>query len=234
MAFVSLFLAFLFIAVLILGFMFFVGAVLLIIGIVRRKNPKNQGKKSPIVCIVLGVMFLLPPVGTGVIVTGTLVKELIVSHRNYEIVTDEWRAHFVSNEKAMEDVTKQMIKAVNDNDRETIEKLFTKTARERQGFERELDEFLEKCPDLSGSDLDYATRSVKYERDDKNTESQRYGHHALRTVKDGETYYFYAYFCLENDDPDEVGLLFFCVQNEKGADKRIDFTNRSLACEIEK
>ena len=202
MAFASMFLVFLGFVVILLGGMFFLGLLLLIIGIVRRKNPKNAGKKSPIVAIVLGVLLLMPPVGTGLFIGGVIVKDFIVSHRDYEVVTDEWRAHYVVPGEAVRDVTEGLLEAAEDNDKELIAKLFTKSARESLGFERTY----------------------------HNTKENQYYSETLSVMIDGEEYYVYAYFCLKNEDPDEIGLIFFCLQNEKGYQERFDFSNQTIAC----
>lgn len=233
MAFVSMFLAFLFIALIILGGMFFLGLILLIIGIIRRKNPKNQGKKSPIVSIVLGILLLLPPVGTGVFVAGVIIKDYVVSHRDYEVVTDEWRAHYVVPSKAVNDVTAQLLEAVNDNDRELMEKLFAKSARESLGFERQLDSFIENCPKGKAEISDEnVVKGVNYDRAYKDTTESRYDNESIKVEIGGEDYYVYAYFCNKNEDSDEVGLIFFCLQNEKGYEEHFDFSGQTIACLI--
>ena len=231
MAFASMFLVFLGFVVIVLGGMFFLGLLLLIIGIVRRKNPKNAGKKSPIVAIVLGVLLLMPPVGTGMLIGGVIVKDFIVSHRDYEVVTDEWRAHYVVPGEAVRDVTEGLLEAAEDNDRELIAKNFTKTARESLGFERQLDSFLESVPKGKAEISSKKTvKGVNYERTYHNTKENQYYSETLAVTIDGEEYYVYAYFCMKNEDPDEIGLIFFCLQNEKGYQERFDFSGQAIAC----
>lgn len=233
MAFISLFLAFLVIALLILGFLFFAGLILLIIGIIRKRDPKNKGKVSPVVCIILGILFLLPPIGSGVLIGGALIKDYVISHRDYEIVTDEWRAHTVSYEKAARDVTGQLLDAAQSGDRELIGKLFAKRARESRRYESELDRFLKALPKGEAKvSSEYVAKGVDYENRYKDTYENRYYNESLKVEIDGEEYFVNVYLCNRNDDPDEVGLIFFCLQNEKGYKQRIDFSGRNIACII--
>ncbi len=68
MAFISMMLIFLVIWGIILGLFFILGTILLVVGISSKCNPTKAGKKSPIVCIVIGALFMLIPIT----ITGTI------------------------------------------------------------------------------------------------------------------------------------------------------------------
>lgn len=233
MAFVSMILAFLLIALLILGFMFFVGLILLIIGIVRKKSPKNQGKISPIICIVLGVLFMLPPVGTGMLVGGVMIKEALTPDKEYEIVTDEWREEYVSSEKAAKDVLAQLLEAADEGDTELIEKLFVKSESSKDKFKALEEDFLKNYPKgLAKAEVDKMGSSEGAQYRDGNAVKTCSA--SVRLTLDGEAYFIDMQFCFENDkDKDEVGLTSFILENlEASALDDVYNEGDALVCSI--
>ena len=94
MAFVSMVIVFLLIAAVILGVLLIAGLSLLIVGIVRKSNKKNIGKKSPVVCIVIGAILLALPVITAVGLGAWGVSSCVSTafkRAKYECVPDRWR-----------------------------------------------------------------------------------------------------------------------------------------------
>ncbi|MDE7233506.1 MAG: hypothetical protein K2N29_00415, partial [Ruminiclostridium sp.] len=53
--------------------LFVIGVVFLIVGIVRKRKPRNAGKKAPAVCIASGAVCLLLSISMIVSLTGSFV-----------------------------------------------------------------------------------------------------------------------------------------------------------------
>ena len=213
MAFASMFIVFLVIVLAVLGFMFIVGLILLITGIVRKKNPKNIGKRSPTISIVLGAVLLVLPVGTGAIAGGCAAREAILRNKDYDIVTDKWRNVLVTDKEAAQSVTEQLLDCAEKGDKETIKKLFSASVSGKDGFDKALDEFIENYPkglsDGERKDLN-VSGSSHYDKDG----AKKYSKARFRISSGGEEYFISLDFCYYNKkNKDEIGLESFTVEN---------------------
>lgn len=220
------------IAAIFLGFLFLVGAILLIVGIVRKRKPQNAGKKSPTACIVSGAVFLLPPVGTAVYLAVSLAVSLFTATFGnlFFHVTDRWRSgQFVGDTRAVSEAIEELLSSAERGDRASFEKMFPTKFREREDFEKTIDAFWESYP--SGLAL--------CEREGGMGGSMRSGYKATASASytcflDGEWYYMGLEICYgDSDAPEEVGVTFFCIENLEAYALDRDYGDHAfLVCEI--
>ena len=140
------------------------------------------------------------------------------------------------------DLSAQLLEAAACGDRERIRTLFAKTARECEGFEEETDHLVKNCPKGDAAFLDsvlkYGFKPIKYDVYKYLSNDGNYYTQKMTAQIDGKNYYIYADVCYRHSDPDEEGLLFFCIQDEKGNAKsykeKSDYSSQTIVCEINK
>lgn len=220
MAFVSMIIVFVLIILLILGILLVAGLIFLGIGLVKRKNPKNKGKKHPIVFIVIGSLLSLPAVASIVyVLLTTLVTNTntAIKRAKYECVPDKWRNEWVQDHRAAQEVLDALLKAADEGDKEAFALNFTPEIQERSDFDKALDLFFESYQE-GFSECDIEVGSVG------GGGSYDYGHNvqdaetSISVVMDGEWYKIRLGFCYENtDNPEKVGVTNFTIRNLEGA-----------------
>ena len=220
MAFASMIIIFTAIILLILGILFVAGLIFLSIGIVKKKSPKNKGKKHPIVFIVIGLLLSLPAVVSIVIVLVTLRitnTKTAIERTQYECVPDKWRNERVQDHQAAQEVLDALLKAADEGDKEAFALNFTPEIQEQSDFDDTLDMFFKSYPE-GFSECDIEVGPVG------GGGSYNYGHNVLNAgtsidvVMDGEWYTIGLSFCYENtDNPEKVGVTNFNIMNLEGA-----------------
>lgn len=237
MAFVSLMLMWLAFFGLIIGFLFLAGMIFLITGLVIRQKPKYSRKKSPIVCIVIGVVFLILPVGMAVLIEINMIVSLFTGSSQslrYGNVTDGWRSgKYIGDTHAREEAIEGLLGFADAGDRDSFEKMFTPRLQEREDFQAAVDDFFRTYPNgLSLCELEGGNGHT--------SGSSNYGESVQKTnayytcFLDGEWYYIGLDLCYRNtESPEEVGVTFFCIENlEANAIDREYGEDEFLACEI--
>lgn len=198
-------------------FLFFLGLILLIVGIVRKRKPQYAGKKSPTVCIVSGTICLLPLIGAAIYLAW------YYGEGSYAHVTDGWRSgRYIAEDRAKEEAIEGLLTAADAGDRDYFEKMFTPKLRERSDFQRLVDAFFESYP----NGLSLCERSEHWGNGINN---------ALFTCfLDGEWYSMKLELCYgRRYTPDDVGVTFFCIENlEAYAIDRDYGEDDFLLCEI--
>lgn len=234
MAFVSMIFVFLVIALIILGILFIAGLILLIVGIVNKRKPKNKGKKYPVVLIVIGALLLILPVGSAVGLIVSVTTSAVstgIKRMDYENVTDKWRNEWTTDNSAAADAIDELLSCADSGDRERFAKTFTPNIQQSEGFEECLDDFFAAYPvGISQCELDGGNVG--------SSGSYNYGHNvqtgstSYTCVLDGEWYRIGLAFCYENtDSPDDVGVTFFSIENLGANAMDIDY-DIPLVCNI--
>ncbi|MBE5926911.1 MAG: DUF5104 domain-containing protein [Lachnospiraceae bacterium] len=207
------------------------GIILLIIGIIRRKNAIKNGKKSSNTCIVLGCVFILIPIfAVGESVLGILALGLQekIKRDSYENCIDEWRNEWVDSNEVREDLIEEFFAAADNNDKEALMKLYSKEIQEKPGFEEDVEEFLLEYPgDLSG--LQFKYKSGHEEGSSDYGVSSDYLN-AKYEVKKGEEYYYINFGCCyeHDEEPDRIGLDYMVINSEKAK-----VLSEELDCELD-
>lgn len=215
MAFISLLAVYLFIFIVILAILAFIGSIFLVIGLVKRKKAAEQGKKYPYVFIVLGILFLAPSVLTvgGVLVTAVVstVQIKIADTIGYENCVDKWKNRWVSDSAAEEAMLEEFIEAAESRDKDALMALYTDEIQNRAELSGQVDEFLAAYPGGFSAD--------DFESDGAHSESgggEAYFDTDYEGVIDGEYYYISFSACHSNDEHEErVGLRYFYIKSEK-------------------
>ena len=246
MAFVSMIMVYLFLAVVFIIGLFILGLILLIVGLVTKKIPKNRGKKAPKVCIVIGSVFMAIPV--------CIVLWFVISwtfggtsdsndKMSYGNVTDTWRTENVLYESsAADEVVSEMLKAADSGDKDAFAHFFTPELLEqyrpnsikgsKYPFEENLDDFFEAYPKgLSECKLEGGSDgSTSPFRED---EPVRKSSASYTCTLNGEWYRIYFTFCFRNtESPDEVGVTFFSIENLQANALHKDYVNCYIVCSI--
>ena len=217
MAFVSLIMVYLFLVVMFLIGIFLVGLILLIVGLVKKKKAKNQGKKSPKVCIVLGSVFMVSPACLALfLVVFSIVKgtSAAIKSNSYENVTDKWRNENISNShSAADEVVAEMLETADSGDSEKFAKFFTPNLQKEDSLKNDLDIFFESYPKgLSECELDGGTHGASGSYDHgSSVQTSSAGYECML----GDEWYSISFtFCFANtNSPDDVGITFFCIEN---------------------
>lgn len=220
MAFVSMVIVFLLIAAVILGVLLIAGLSLLIVGIVRKSNKKNIGKKSPVVCIVTGAVLLALPVitavGLGIWGISSAVGNTF-KRTKYECVPDRWRNERVMDYQAEDEIVDALLTSADSGDREAFGRNFTPELQRKEDFEETVNAFFAVCP-KGFSNCEKSNESSG------GSGSYNAGHNVrtdsvhFNTTLDGNWYYISIEFCYENtDEPDKVGVTDFKILNLEAA-----------------
>lgn len=234
MAFVSMVFVAMAILLVILGILFVIGLTLLIIGIVKKRSPKNKGKKHPVVLIVLGILFLILPVGSAVSLIVSVTTNSIstaVNRMSYENVTDKWRNEWTTDTGAAHDAIEELLSAADSGDRERFAKTFTPNIQRSAGFEGYLDDFFAAYP-VGLSKCDRESRMGGSSGSYDHGHNVQTGSAYYTCTPDGEWYRINMAFCYEStDSPDDVGVTFFSVENLEANALDINY-DRPLVCNI--
>ena len=214
----SMVLVFLFAILLILGFVFLIGLILLIVGIVKRTKPKNQGKKHPTVLIVIGSLLMVPLIGMIVFVAVYPGASDALKQRrmeNYTSVREIWLNESIYGEK---ELTKQaieaMVKASEEGDKESFKANFAEAVRNNSDFDKRVDDFFAAYP--CGFDVSKFVERTTYGGYDRFEGTNRIREFSNRylTTSGGEDFVIMIGYCCENDDhPEKVGITYFTVRN---------------------
>ncbi len=220
MAFVSMMIVLILIAVLILGALLIAGLVLLIVGIVGKSRAKNAGKKSPVVCIVLGAVLLVLPVVTSAVLAVWGISSTVktaINRTEYECVPDRWRNEWCSDSQAEDEIIDALLTSADSGNREAFSRNFTPELQSKEGFDDAVNAFFAAYP----------KGFANCERKDENSGgsgSYNAGHNVktdsvhFNTTIDGNWYYVSIHFCYENtDEPDKVGVTDFKIMNLEAA-----------------
>ena len=194
-----------------------VGLILLIVGIINRKKPANQGKRFPKVFITIGSILLIVPFLT----TSALVISSVVSiFRSYDSLPDRWNNIWISDSMASDDAVKALTNAAGKGDREALAKCFSADVRKDPDFDKMLDEFIQNYPtEISQCELDGSSSGSSASYDYGHVVKTGGGHYECD--HNGERYFFNLYFCHENtDEPDKVGVTWFSVTNIEAQAKK--------------
>lgn len=198
-----------FVLIPLIAVIFLAGIILLIIGIVNKRKPKNAGRKFPTVCISVGGTLLALPALIFVIGVVPGIRKTFF----YDSVPEHWQNAWVGDTQAADEAIKALMEAAGNGDREALAKNFTAEVRNSPSFEAELDSFfgtypaaLSECEPEGGSS--------------GSSGSYNYGHNILTGSAhytcdlDGEKFFINISFCYENtDEPDKVGVESFSVMN---------------------
>ncbi len=238
MAYISMMFVYFVIFALIFGVVFLAGLILLIIGIVRKHKAKNAGKKSPVVCIVIGSVIMgISACAVIVPIASTAIKTVFgegYDGEKFGNPTDKWRSGaYVSDNRAASDAIKCLLTSADRGDRDAFAKLFTPNIQRGAGFEAALDDFFESYPvGLSECELDGG--SVSGDSSFHYGEAVQNGYTYYTCFLGEEWYHIGLNFCYENtSSPDDVGVTFFCIENlEANALDRDYEKDEYLACEI--
>lgn len=237
MAFASM----MFVALMIFGifliFLFLVGMIFMIVGIVNRRKLRYADKESSTAFIFLGVVFLFLPVGTAILVGISIAGSPFSNpseNAGYESVTDKWRSgQYINDTRACEEAIEGLLGFADAGDRDLFEKMFTPKLQESEDFQTTVDAFFRAYPNgLSLCEREggraMTSGSKNYGVIIKNTSTY------YTCFLDGEWYYIGLGFCLKNtESPEEVGVTFFCIENlEANAIDREYGEDEFLACEI--
>lgn len=197
-----------FVLIPLIAVIFLAGIILLIIGIVNKRKPKNAGRKFPTVCISVGGTLLVLP---ALIVAIGIVSS--IGKGTYNSVPEHWKNALVGDRQAADEAIKALMEAAGNGDREALTKNFTAEVRNSPSFDKELDSFLDTYPAaLSECELDGGSSG--------SSGSYNYGHNVLTGSAhytcdlEGKKYFINISFCYENtDEPDKVGVESFSVMN---------------------
>lgn len=222
MAFMSMVLVAAFFIIAILLGIGFIGLIVTIVSVIKRKRtPEGQKKKKA--GLIIGIILLsVPVVPVVAILIYSAVDhiQLEMQRKNYTCLTDEWRNEWVSPEDAREDALKTILKAAEEGDAEEIKKLFPQNAQ-GPALEKQINQFLETYPKgLSELELPelFSKEYSKLSRKgmDSYDEEHYYFSVYFETEMDGERYYVSIEGCNQNDaKPEEVGVVLFTVETEQ-------------------
>ena len=124
----------------ILGIVFLIGLILLIIGIVRKSKKKNEGKKSPVVLIVIGAVLMIPSIACVITIAVYLVKSDLNRtkwEKEADSIVELWQHVSITDEKAAPQALNALLTAADDGDKEAFMKCFAESVREDDEFEDE-------------------------------------------------------------------------------------------------
>ncbi len=217
-----------------------VGIPLLIIGLINLKKQKNQGKKWPKNCAIIGTVLILTPVFLFLLLITLTAGSKIqtgLTRLYCDNVVEKWRFKEVSDVEAENAVIHALLEAADENDVETFKQLFTPYVYNIESFGTNLEAFFESYPEglfecelnggLVDSDISYKNdRSVK-------TASAYY-----TCYLDDEWYSITLDFCYGyTDSPDHIGVTFFSIENLEGfalrsAEEKELSKNEYLICNV--
>lgn len=194
MAILPLLFVMLFILFFIFLFVFLAGLAMFIVGLVTKIRAKSQNRKKiyPNVLLGLSIPIMLVPL---------LFILLFAAGFYYEITKPS--DHVIFNEKIEE-----FFDAADNNDKQAIYDMFSKSAQDSE-LEKQIDEFLEVYP---------AHPEIEYTESVGGGSSTVDGMEELTSQfvfsKDGEDYYCYMNYTIENyESPEEVGISLLVIES---------------------
>ena len=231
MAFVSMMFVFVVIICLVLGAVFAAGVILLILGIIRVREPEYIGRKLPRVFIAAGSVLIAVSVGIVIFlaVSGLISSTEMRERRSgYENVTELWRNERISENSAAVGAMNELLSAADEGDRERFGKLFTVSFQNSEGFESAMNDFFENYP-VGLSECELESSGVTKD----SSADVRRGSVSYTCMQSGEWYRINLRFCCYNENfPDEVGVEFFCIENVEGAVSYTYYESKHLVCNI--
>lgn len=215
MTLIWMYMAFLFVAIAILAVMFIIGLIFLIVGLVRKGKAKNRGKKSPVVFIIIGIVFLVLPVvaGTVALAAGGFSSARTAIERSlYEHPTDRWKKEWVSDNSAANEAITTMLSAADKGDRELFESFFSEEIQNRPDFEQRMERFWKKYPG------GLYREGIKPENGVSGGASYDHGSvvkdgYATYSIESGGQWYFISLelHYQDTDHPEKVGVTGFIL-----------------------
>lgn len=194
MAILPILFGMLFILFFILLFVFFAGLAMFIVGLVTKIKAKSQNRKRiyPNVLLGLSIPIMLVP----------LLFILLFAVGFYFEITKP-SDHVIFNEKIEE-----FFDAADNNDKQAIYDLFSKSAQDSE-LEEQIEEFLEVYP--AHPDIEY-TESVGGGSSTVDGTEELMSQFVFS--KDGEDYYCYMNYIIENyENPEEIGINLLVIES---------------------
>lgn len=222
MAFVSLFFVMLGIFALILLGIGTLGLIIIIVSIILRRKRKKEGKKPGKIGLIIGIIIFLIPVAIilSIMIPASISSfETQVERTQYTCLTDKWRNEndWVSDNDAKDEAIETLLKAADEGDVETLKQMFPQNAQGEQ-LDAQIEDFLTEYP---------KGLSVSENREEfSGSSTTKYFNTMYEIVMDGERYYIKLQACYRNDEnPEEVGVTLFTVENEKAYALDKDYTD---------
>jgi len=214
----ALFLVAIIIAV-ILGIVFLIGLTLLIIGIVRKCKPKNEGKKSPLALIITGAVLMLPSLIILIVIAVNVISsEINRAHveSRADNVVEVWQNTHVTDDKGAEQALSYLLTYADKGDKDLFRKNFAKSIQEDPDFNRKMEAFFKEYPGgLAG--LEFKNSGSSGGGSANRGVRESHSNYSFNVNLGDESYYLKLSFCYENDtDPDGIGVMGFEVYNLGG------------------
>ncbi len=225
MAFISMVFAALFIVAAILLGIGFIGLIVTIVSVIKRKRTPEGVKKKKAGLIIGIILMSVPVVPVVAILLYTAYSRITleIQRANYTCLTDKWRNEYVSEDRAAKEAMETMLKAADEGDKEEIKAMFSENAQDEL-LDKQIDRFLAIYPGglsqieipkefLSEYSCDYS--KTDWSESSENGLDEEYFSVCFDVEMDGERYYISMEGCSYNDDnPEEVGLVLFTVETE--------------------
>lgn len=233
MAFISLIFVYLVFFAIIMGVISVIGLIFLIIGLVRKQ--KHKGKKSPIVCMTIGIILLAIPLVTTVTTVVAFMTSMNDVHEStdYVSVLNKWYNINVDADEAADEAINELLEAADTEDRSRFQKMFSVNTRKKNDFDIVLDNFLESYPvGLSECELD------KGEILDSNLHVNDNNVKAAAVVYvcnlEGKTYYIGMDFCYKNKPSmNDIGVESFYIMDEESFEQDLNkIDTEYLICSV--
>ncbi len=214
MAFVSMLFAYFVIICAIIGFFYITGIILFLVGTAVRKNPKNKGKKWPMVIKIIGIINISLASIPVILVVGSITinkVSLAIQRSGYERALDKWQYEQTDAWGASDDVRAAFVEAIEEDNPEIFKEYFTEEVRNKEDFDERIDELFDECPEdiivhLFGDD----------NNSDKSTEKEKYGTGEFSCEASGEDYFIEFGFCnYSEDNPQNLGITYFRFEDEE-------------------
>ncbi|MBP5654618.1 MAG: DUF5104 domain-containing protein [Clostridiales bacterium] len=244
MTLVFMYLGLMIVAIAILAILFILGLTFLIVGLVKKGKAKNRGKKAPLVFIIVGIVFLVLPVGCGTValLTGaTSSVKTAIQRRLYEHPTDRWKKEWVTDNSAAYEAINTMLEAADKGDRELFASFFTEEIQNRPDFEQRMDRFWEKYPGGLYREGIEPENGVPGEASYDHGSVVKDGY-AVYSIESGGQWYFISLdlHYQDTDHPEKVGVTSFvmadmvgrAIQLEEANKISDDYEQSYLTCDI--
>ena len=201
---------------------FLIGLILLIIGASIKGKKKYEGKKSPIVMMVVGVCIMLPAAILFAVVAAHALKDDFTRakwERDGGSVVELWQETHVTDEVAAPQALKALLFAADKGDKDAFVINFAKNVREDPEFDKMVDQFFKEYKEfpvkLDELEFDGGVAGGNATHDRGVTTRWSSAYYNINLGDD--SYYIGMRFCFENDkDPDEIGVTWFEVTNLGG------------------
>lgn len=215
MTLVFMYLGLMIVAIAILAILFILGLTFLIVGLVKKGKAKNRGKKAPLVFIIVGIVFLVLPVGCGTVALlsgATSSVKTAIQRRLYEHPTDRWKKEWVTDNSAADEAIHTMLEAADNGDRELFESFFSEEIQNRPDFEQRMERFWKKYPG------GLYREGIKPENGVSGGASYDHGSvvkdgYATYSIESGGQWYFISLelHYQDTDHPEKVGVTGFIL-----------------------